>query len=276
MEHQHFDTLEEFMGLKASPVNARQWKKSEHKWRTSPEYAPGPRWWGIPTLDDAIRVCETGWQEGAARIQELTGADLTVQGSRKRRRIARGDFGNEVDLHRIYAGQLDTAWSRPVKQERPALAQVTLLANIGATSNITAKQMFWRGAALLRAADLLASRGHDVEIVGYNEKNNLFAADKGEWASYSVTVKRFGAPLDLPALASTFCLGGFHRYYGFKWVTHFQKKCVNNYGVSHYGEITDRVRQHFRHAIVVPSIFSKDQADAWLQQLEAQLKAEEV
>lgn len=272
MKYQHFDSLHEFQSLVPHPKNKAQWDEREKKYRSSPNEF-GTDWFGVESPDAVIRVCQSGWQAGAARIKELAEVALEQVGTRKRRRMVRGDFGNEVDIHRIYSGRADNAWSRPAKVARPALAQVTLLANIGALGDVTSEQMFWRGAALLRACDLLSDRGHDIEIVGYNEKNNLFVGKESEWAGYTVVVKRFGTPVDLPALASTFCLAGFHRWYGFRWCASLPRRVKQGWGASSTGKPSAGIAARYPDAIVVPSVFSRAAAEDWLRKLEQQLSS---
>lgn len=273
MENMHFDSLHEFMQLKASDKNRDQYME---------DFGPygycttkGEDWWGIlGGLDAVKRACSEGWREGAAKLSELSGVDLTVNGTAKRRRIARRDFGNELDIHAVYRGDLDRAWTMPIKQERPALAQVTLLANLGAKSNLDARELFWRGLALLKACDILSRRGHDVQIVGFNQRIRVFRNNKNECASYSIVVKPFGRPLDLPALASTFCLAGFQRYYGWMWSLSLPRKISENYGRSDYGQPLLSVAKQFKgeNVIVVPGdLFSKEAAEDWLVRLEEQL-----
>lgn len=186
----------------------------------------GARWYGLDTNDvgDALPLnvrtaTRHGWPEGVARMREaLDGIGATLQ-PRNVRRVRRwADFGDSVEMSRVWAGRVDVAWQRCERQQRPAAQNVTIAANITALAGVDARALFWRGAAVLKLADLLTTAGYNVRIDAIRQSRNAY--EDGAAILQRVTVKEATAPLELNSLAATLCLSGFFR------VVFFQCQCL--------------------------------------------------
>lgn len=152
----------------------------------------------------------TGWHDGLRRIEEaIGGLGEAPQPIGNRRRRIRGDFGDSVDMQRVYAGNLPQAWERMKRQPRAGNRKITLLVDALARAGADSDTIFWRGAAAVALCDSLTASGFNVEVIvgfaGNNDARNLTGA--------RVTVKSSGMPLDKFALASA-AHPSFFRYFG--------------------------------------------------------------
>lgn len=235
-------------------------------------------WFGIddsPNLEASInevrrRVIE-GWAEGAERIASMAGI-LPPEARSLRRRVVHAEFGNEIDIHRVYSGQLSRAWSLPRRSLRQAVREVTLVVPLGVKWSISAKQLFWRGAAILKMADLLQKAGYAVEIVGVCAAHNIDAPGKLDMI-HTVQLKASSQPLDVSALAATCCMVGFVRIYCFRAVASAPAQITSAMG--YYKEARlDKMVQHYiaseltgQHVITAPTdLYSQRAAEDWISE----------
>jgi hypothetical protein len=154
-----------------------------------------------------------GWPEGAERVRSMMDEVDAPPPVSLRRKTQRADQGDELDIHEVYRGGLDRAWTRRRRQRSRARMSVRLVAQIGGHRHTTHEEMFWRGAAVLKLAELLEESSYRVEMVGVNQH----LIDGHDVSSYcSFVVKDAGAPLDVEQVAGVLCNAGFFRTYGFR------------------------------------------------------------
>lgn len=206
----HYDSIAALCAAQPSEANAGVWAEvvSNGEFKHS-------EWFGVDTRAETIRVVERGWEDGVARLFAGIGNIDAKRGKVPRRRRVRSDFGDELDIQRVYRGQVDTAWARTRRVQVEATRVVRIIMQVGALSFVASEEMFWRGAACAVIADALENAGNRVEIVGYSSASGVVKSNN---ASMTITfpIKAAEQPLDLAALASTACLAGFHRHYIFK------------------------------------------------------------
>ena len=133
----------------------------------------------------------------------------------------RADQGDELDIHAVYSGGLDRAWSRKRRKNARSRMSVRLVAQMGGSRHMVAEEMFWRGAAVVKLAELLEESSYRVEIVGADwhevDRSIVFGDEKLAAAVIgSFIVKDAGAPMDIEAVAGVLCNAGFFRTYGFR------------------------------------------------------------
>jgi len=196
----------------------------------------GASWFGVSSLRELERVVRDGWTDGVKRIYDAVGTiGNTVTPMSIKRRTVRSDQGDEYDVHRAMGGGLDTAWSSRKRQARPvAGAEITIATQIGLLSNDSTDEVFWRGAACVRLADILTEAGYRVRIVGYNAGDFCFTGPDGKNLGklFICEIKKAGQQLDLASLAATVALAGTYRHYFLFNQLSSGFKSASNYGVT--------------------------------------------
>lgn len=187
-------------------------------------------WLGAPDLATLEQRIREGWAEGAAMIAGLAASELPDPVSLKRRREW-ADQGDELDIHRVYAGKLDTAWSRMGKRNSRAPRRITIMCDLSCPWFQKADSLAWRGVAALKLSDALEAAGYQVQIlaancaVGVNDDRKKAVGH--EAVAALVPIKHYDAPLDLCSLASVLVAPGFKRRYLHPWhfATEGQAQC---------------------------------------------------
>lgn len=186
----------------------------------------GPRWtadnsqnWlfgrGVTLAMYKQRMAE-GWEGGAQLIDQLASAILVPPPADARRRLAWADQGDSLDIHRVYRGQLATAWQRPSRRTSVAPRTVRVVAMISGKSSDDHMAFAWRGAMVLRLCDILVQHGYSVEVVGACVAQNWLDHYSGASYVHTFPIKAATAPLDVAMLAAVLCQPGFVRYAMFR------------------------------------------------------------
>ncbi len=225
----HFDCMQDLFDAECSDgpykqmnanyshgVETREFK-SEHISKTA--------WYGVPGLQKAIDCLRDGWPAGKKRgdmhVERLQFPPVRVPTVRRYRKMK--EFGDEVDMQRVYSGDLDRAWE---SRERSAGSMtqspsVVIMCNTGMRSNQKADDLFWTGAVVCNMARWLVESGRSVRVISH-----AFATDdlndRYKNVSYytSVVVKDFTSPLDEEMLFAHTALGAMHR------VAIFKSRCL--------------------------------------------------
>lgn len=170
---------------------------------------------GCETGRDVLNLLRKGWREGRERMSGLLDAIDTsnLVPVDTRRRLHRCDLGDAVDLSAIYAGRLETAWTRARRQTSIAPQRIEICANMLCSGGDDSDVLFWRGAAAVALADKMEAAGYMVRlVVGFGG----VSTNGSERSSCRIIVKDHGAPLDI-ATASAVLLPGFFRAIGHGW-----------------------------------------------------------
>jgi hypothetical protein len=183
---------------------------------------------GCATGKDVLTLVRHGWADGQKRVAELlekTSAATAIPMDR-RRRLARMDQGDSLDIHAVYRGQLDKAWSRAVRRVTRGPQRVSLLANMLCSGHESSEILAWRGASAVAIADRLQAAGYQVRIVvGFGGNCS------GARVSCRITVKDHGGPLDEATAAAVTC-PGFFRALGHAWTAAHHPKHISSPGMS--------------------------------------------
>jgi hypothetical protein len=166
------------------------------------------------TKRKALDLFDKGWAKGAERCESLAAELHPPMARGVRRRATWQDQGCEVDITRVWSGQLDQAWrgrSRAVTQA-PRILAVDV--EIGGNKDTNEEQLFYSGAAAVVLTDVLERAGYRVELravmahganAGYGE--NL--------ALTRILIKEAHQPADLALIAAVCCHPGTFRTLGF-------------------------------------------------------------
>ncbi len=230
-------SLEEYAALEPSKANAALWKKIVEQ-HSHDSY----RWYGVRDVKEVERiVAACHWPEGVERLEKAFEQIEVPPAVSIRRKLVRGSFGGDsVDIHAVYRGDLEHAWTRRARrQAHGGTAYKTLyfpLIHSGATSS---DSIFWRAAAMVKLADVLTEAGYSVEIVGHHGVCNGYY--EGGWENskskdvyHRVIVKAHNAPLDKSALVVATCLAGYSRTVGFKAITSVPYRVNSGLGPADY------------------------------------------
>lgn len=170
---------------------------------------------GPSPTEATIALARNGWAEGVNLLSDVPTDKDPPTPRTIRRRLRWGDYGDDVDMQRIWAGQLETAWRRPTKAQANGPARVRIIVDSIAYGSEDSASMRWRGVAALRLSDALTEAGYSVQVesgftaLGSDDANNKYVL--------RTIVKPYEAPLDLAALAATTALPAFFRALGHEW-----------------------------------------------------------
>lgn len=199
--HHTFEDVGELVAAaKRPPVvegNRSQWN----------HHTPVPGWYcqdraSVHTMHEGMeRLLDPTFPAGVARVERLSAAvDMPSPVSIKRR-MTRGDHGDEVDMQRVWTGHLETAWTRAKRMATPNVARVLIGVFVSSSAATDSDRMAWRGVAALALADALEKAGYSVAIRVIS-RSTLNCAAPDVRADVDVALKREGQPLDLHRAAS--------------------------------------------------------------------------
>lgn len=200
IHYAHYDSITD---LQLEPVyDEKSWSAYMDRSHNNTHDYPPMQWWGWHGGYHRMKdLMENGWPEGAKMAREsLTSIQLPRMRSSRRRRV-RGAMGNELDIHRVYSGQLDTAWDtmRREATEHSGQFNAVLVVHTQTESSVRSYEAFWRGAAAALIADLIQQSGRGVQVVLNISLDYLSTQDDSK-SCISLTLKDFGEPMDLERL----------------------------------------------------------------------------
>lgn len=211
-------TLADFLAtVESAPCDVAANEPARKDWRRKHHF----EWCGLdasagPSPTEAtVALARNGWAAGVNLLADVPTDKDPPTPRTIRRRLKWGDCGDDVDMQRIWAGQLEAAWRRPTKAQAHGPARVRIIVDSIARGGEDSKSMRWRGVAALRLSDALAEAGYSVQVEsgftarGSDDANNKYVL--------RTIVKPYEAPLDLAALAATTALPAFFRALGHEW-----------------------------------------------------------
>lgn len=245
-------------------------------------------WYGVDGGPEEIeRMLREGWPEGTKRTIKALGSitDSSVGLLSTRRRLRWQDEGDDIDITRVYSGDLDRAWLGTNREQRydPTHGMLTIICNISANGSREANEFFWRGAAALALAHAAEASGRRVEILAYRWSASAYGA-KGMFQSRDypsvglwLHVKHAGHWISVDRIAAALCLAGTMRHGFF-----YRQECSRHAASDFHGRsqihpppmdfLPFKVQPE--SCIVVTDIWTQDQADAFLRETVANLRGE--
>ncbi|APD20342.1 hypothetical protein AM24_151 [Acinetobacter phage AM24] len=204
----------------------------------------------------------------AIEIEEIQAPEVKVE-SRKRKRH-KGPIGDTLDIHAVYRGELDRAWTYTKRDMHDGgMKNITLLINIGDNCGISSQALGWRGAVALKVCDVMTEAGYNVRIIANQMTENVTRDDDG-YGYNCTTVKDFDEYLDVPKLAAIFCRAGFFRSVIFTTIVYEAELLGKrvDYGLgrsiksqSEEGKkLIEHVHQDEGYMVVFPSVNGKEDA----------------
>jgi hypothetical protein len=197
----------------------------------------GSEWMGgLRNWQEAAAILETGWPEGAERLQVLTGK-LSAQlppAKSIRRRLAWADDGDEICRDRLQSGQLEQCWRTMRRAPFVAPQTVAIETTWGGHYSQTAEELFWQGAAAAVLTDILKDAGYRVEVYA-----NRVSKRCGHHHCIRVKVKEADMPMRLDGMAAVLCHAGIFRTFGFLCIEQAEFD-VNGWGHGHGAQLSPR------------------------------------
>ena len=225
----HFNSLLELYDLRLPDIgvdNQREIQRFDVALGREPGHNSGHDWYGPTnmTASDVVNHALLGDQELYVKLQPMADEISRVLGSHtttyrqqvlKAKRVrVRDIFGDTLDIHRVYQGQIDKAWERRKRIESNEEHNlITILVDIGGTGSDDVLESLWRAAATLKIVDDYEKAGKSVKLlVGTVASGAL--ADSYDVMSQTITVKNYNERLPLERVAAM-CHLGFHRTFSF-------------------------------------------------------------
>lgn len=133
----------------------------------------GAQWWGMNadavTVMQKVRDGSPMFLKSLEPMMEQLNTEIQMEPHEvrvRRRKRHQGDYGDVLNMAKVYQGQLDTAWERPIKDSKltPSERYASLFIDSSISWNITFDETLWRSAAALKICDILQQGGRNIEI----------------------------------------------------------------------------------------------------------------
>jgi len=288
----HFDSMVDFLSYE-NPWPENKKKMSTYIDTDTPDYYNSKRGskgqWIGPTVSSVADVkrnallgdnelYEKYLKQKISELRKATGqysADQkqVIKSSKRRRTF--GDFGNELDIHKVYQGQLDTAWSKTRREEVDREAKfVTLFLMINGNAQVMAVDTLWRSATALLLAEDLQRAGKQVQIIVGGPSVNV--TEFNHRMCVSIVVKRYNEKLAVNRLGVMSNIG-FYRTFCFAAKFCQPYKVESGLGRSVFMsrnfiplQFRDQVESGSMRMLTVPAITSLGQAESAIQNLSSE------
>ena len=213
-----YSSIADFVSAVRLPVlNAKNQDEYSHFMRD--QYGD---WYGAGcnTGEDVAKTMMAGWQEGRDRMNELRDqiGDVDLVPVSRKRRLVRAASGDTLDIHKVWSGNLDTAWRTPRRLTRVSPNRIDLCANMICAGYEHSDVLFYRGAAAAVLSDLLEQAGFMVRLVVNFGGTTGDNAEINKYTSCRIVVKDHGIPFDVTS-TSAVILPGFFRALGHAWIS---------------------------------------------------------
>lgn len=162
---QHTRTGSHFAAFGESLMDVAAWlRSSERHWvyDGSISNKRKPEWDLSAGYDGAMRMCRDGWSDGARDLSNLLhAADI----KNDKRTVEKWDIaGYEPDVARYLGGDPAHMRRRTRNPDVTRAPVVSIIYNITANANITAKSLALMGSAMVAIVDQLETRGRRVDL----------------------------------------------------------------------------------------------------------------
>lgn len=199
-----FDSIHELMAaISVPPTNARN--------NPNQVFHDGqPHWMcehrATTSAADAKRHMEAQlFPEGVELVEALAKEVSAPTPVSRRRKAVRGPEGDELDMGRVWQGDLEHAWRLTRREQSVGPSRVLVCVQINASSFVRARDLAWRGATALAYTSALLEAGFVVELVACSRNHLLDGKDTPY--SADVTLLPAGSQLDVHKLASLVASG---------------------------------------------------------------------
>lgn len=162
-----------------------------------------------PAVEAAKRLVRDGWRKGVDLMAEVSDKITAPTPKVIRRRQAWRENGDDVEMQRVWSGNIENAWRTTVRDYRNGPQRVRVLIDAIESGGNGAEGMRWRGVAALKLADLLTEAGYSVQIESVISCKD--SSNAGKTFKLRTIVKEYEAPSDLLTLAATTAMPAYFR-----------------------------------------------------------------
>lgn len=135
---------------------------------------------GLGTLKKWRKASRDGWPEGVKRMRKALSAIKPARAKSIKRRRRWADQGEEVDIHRVFSGNLDKAWRGFERRQAFGSPIIRVWIEASAHCGRSAESLFWRGAAGTAMVEALEEAGYRCEVWVFEWCKSLFRKDHGD------------------------------------------------------------------------------------------------
>jgi hypothetical protein len=188
----------------------------------------GGDWTGTcKSWEDAKRLLQEGWSEGADRARQLADGMLPLLPPPEslRRRTRWAEDGGELDRDRLYSSGIETAFRTTRQHLQRSPRTVRIIGSWSISGAHSAEQIAWNGAAITALVDLLEAADYRVEL-----SLGLPANQSKSISLPVVRIKVPQEPLNINTVAAVAGHAGIFRSYGFAAITSSPYKVWSSFG----------------------------------------------
>jgi hypothetical protein len=157
-----FDSVGELVAALNTPFvcaeNARHGQDNDGPWYCS-DRKPATYEARVAALN------EPTFPAGVLRVEKMMANLQAPTPTSRRRRPARAEAGDELDMGRVWDGDLENAWRTMRRERSVGPSRVLIVVDCGAHAGIDSDAMAQQGAAALALARTLLDSGYVVQIV---------------------------------------------------------------------------------------------------------------
>jgi hypothetical protein len=202
-----------------TPMKRAGNERLRQNYLTGVDTGSGPRWYGLDGGPEAVlKAMAEGYSDGAARVDAMYDAiaPSLPKAIDYRRKMTRADQGDELDIHAVYRGDLEHAWTRIARRPQLGTGVIRIAVDVCANANVNAESMAWRGVAALALSRAMKRAGYSVEIIaGLATRGVQAMKNPARLELITCVVKARHAAPDPATLAASVALPGFFRVAGF-------------------------------------------------------------
>lgn len=219
----HFDSVLEVLDHNCDNVNRKKFIQYTQNEKAD-RYGVGSNWLGTTNQceKDVINHALAGDPEMCKDLMNKISqfrieigadrADYRETLPRRKRKTRFGDFGDEVDIHKVLAGKVDTSWRKKVQMEtNPISPLVTIVIDLCASAYEDCKNSYWRAAVALFVTQELLNAGKSVKLVVADVGKHAMH-DSRKLLSTSIVIKDFNQAVSIERIAAMTHLGFFRTF----------------------------------------------------------------
>ena len=227
------------------------------------------RWYGLDTpmdISELSSLVRGGWAAGARKLFDTAGKITAPRVESLTRKSEWRDQGEELNLDKLYSGEIDTMWRgfKPQIKKSGRSRVVKIVYGLACSADQSAESLFWSGACAAVLSDALVKAGYSVAVDGL-----IHGSLDREKFEISIKIKGSESLMSVASLAGVTCLAGFFRGIGHCLTTQIISKQIGNVGFSPKYKAPDNLEAG---SIYISPNVARDQASA-IQWLNSTLEA---
>ncbi len=179
-----------------------------------------------------VELCEKYLKPMIAKLEEFTNLrtiDYVQHVKEVKRKKVRKDFGDELDIHQIYQGRADKAWTTTERIEQDSKHHlVTLLIELTDNVRQDVVPTLWKAAVVTFLQREIERAGKSLRVIAASASSGTICNDNRN-VTTSIIVKEYNETLNFERLAAMSHLG-FYRVFGFAAKNCYDKDLMSSLG----------------------------------------------